>query len=129
MRKWLWVTLTVLLGGCSGMQVQLERFDSTARAYQHAIRWSDFATAYSIAYNLRTAPMPALDALKDIQVTSYETQAAAPDATAMHITQVVEIRYVRRNRMVERVLMDRQAWEYSENDRRWYLTSPFPRFE
>jgi hypothetical protein len=130
MRKWLSVASALFLGGCGmSMQAQLDRFDTTARAYEHAIRWSDFTTAYSIAYDLRTAPPPALGALRDIQVTSYEARGAAPDATATHMTQIVEIRYVHTSRMAERALMDRQSWEYSEKDKRWYLTSPFPPFE
>jgi hypothetical protein len=131
MRKWLWaVTLSAFLGGCGmGMEAQLERFDTTARAYEHAIRWSDFSTAYSIAYDMRTAPMPSLGALKDIQITSYETKASSADDTATHMTQLVEIRYVHTSRMAERVLVDKQTWEYSEPEKRWYLRSPFPQFQ
>jgi hypothetical protein len=130
MRKWLWLTLAILLGGCSlGVQMQLDRFDTTANAYERAIRWSDFTAAYAIASDPKTAPIPDFAKLKGIEVTSYESRGSVPDATATHIVQLVEIRYVHTDRMAERVIMDKQVWEYSDAEGRWFLKSPFPQFK
>lgn len=125
-RSLLWV-LVVLLAGCSS--VRLSMLDNTLRAYERAIRWSDFKTAYALANNPNAA-VPDFQRLQDIRVTSYDKLGAPQgDADGMKLKLAVELRYVNVNNMSERVLQDEQTWEYVEKEDRWRLTSPFPAFK
>jgi hypothetical protein len=124
------VLLLGMLCACGmAIQAQIDRFEPSALAYQRAIRWSDFPTAYGVAIEPGTAAAPDFDHLKDIRVTSYEVGAQQVDAEGRMCVQVVEIRYVNTSRMAERVFVDKQTWKYSEKDQRWYLKSAFPQFE
>ena len=127
MRSTFLLLLAVLTVGCA-TNVRLERFDTTIRAYERALRWSDFQAAFVLAGNADTPP-PDFRRLQNIRVTSYETLGAAQgnDDTS-RMAQVVEIRYVNVANMSERVLTDQQVWVYSESDRRWRLRSVFPVF-
>jgi hypothetical protein len=110
-----------------GEQRRLEQFEKTARAYDKAIRWSDFQAAYSLTRPDPTRP-PDFARLKGIQVTSYEAVGALPSASAMEVRQAVAIEYMRINDMRVRRIMDEQVWVYSEAEKRWQLTTGLPDF-
>jgi hypothetical protein len=122
--------LALVLAGCAGINAsaRLEKFDAMSRLYERAMRWSDFAKAFGLAYQQGATP-PDLRRLQDIRVTSYE-RLGAPQAVegGGEVVQGVEIRYVHLANMAERRLLDRQRWEYSETESRWYLRSEFPAF-
>lgn len=123
--KWWWIpVLAALLLGCASARV--DQLDAALRAYERAIRWSDFKTAFALA-NQPNAPIPDFERLQFIRVTSYD-KIGSPQASAdgMKLVQVVEIRYVNVNRMSDMVVTDKQTWEYA--NQRWTLTSPFPFF-
>lgn len=128
-----WLTRLIVAGllmtglaGCAS--VRLERLDATLRAYERALRWSDFKAAFALAGNA-DAPVPDFQSLKDVHVTSYDkVESRALDTEGTKIAQVVEIRYVNARNMSERVISDRQTWAYTESDQRWRLTTPFPVF-
>lgn len=125
-RKWWIFILATLLLGCANVRV--DQLDAALRAYERAVRWSDYKTAFALA-NQPNAPVPDFERLQHVRVTSYD-KIGSPQMTAdgMKMIQVVEIRFVNVNRMVDRVLMDTQVWEYAEAEQRWKLTSPFPSF-
>jgi len=128
--KWLWMALCVLsaalLLGCAS--ARNEKLDVTLLAYERALRWSDYKAAFAMS-DMSNAPVPDFERLQHIRVTSYEKIGAAQfSADGMKLIQVVEIRFVNVNRMTDRVLTDKQVWEYSEAELRWKITSPFPTF-
>lgn len=125
-RKLLLVLLVSLVAGCA--TARLSGLDNTLRAYERAIRWGDFKTAYALANN-PNAPVPDFQRLQNIRVTSYDKLAAPQaDNEGTKLKQAVEVRYVNINNMSERVLQDEQTWEYVEKEDRWRLTSSFPAF-
>ena len=128
MRSFFLVLLaSLVLTGCASSG-RLSKFDLTARAYERAVRWSDFQKAFALTAE-PDAAVPDFAALQQFQVTSYDiVNAARPNEDAMQVTQVVEISYVNRSRMAERRLVDRQLWVYSPSDDRWKLKSAFPVF-
>lgn len=128
--RWLVVALALLLGACAsvGDQRRLELFEKTARAYDRAIRWSDFQAAYSLTRPDPARP-PDFARLKGIQVTSYEAVGALPSAGAMEVRQAVAIEYMRINDMRVRRIVDEQVWVYSETEKRWQLVSGLPDFK
>ena len=130
MGRHLVVGVAALLASCAGMgeQARLERFDQTARAYERAIRWSDFSTAMAMLRAPGQMQASDLERLKDIRVTSYDARAVRPSPDGTTIDQIVEIRYVNVNSMVERSLTDLQHWVYVEDENRWSLQGSLPAF-
>ncbi len=128
MRK-VWLLLgALLIAGCVTGNIRAEKFDAAARAYERALRWSDFRSALAVAGNVE-APLPDPVRLQSIRVTAYDIiSAPRSNAENSKVVQVVEIRYVNTGNMSERVLMDQQIWAYSEKDERWTLITPFPNF-
>jgi hypothetical protein len=108
-----------------GEQSRLEQFEKTARAYDKAIRWSDFEAAYSLTRPDPARP-PDFTRLKGIQVTSYEAVGAVPSAGAKEVRQAVAIEYMRINDMRVRRIVDEQVWVYSGVEKRWQLTTGLP---
>jgi hypothetical protein len=127
--RWLAVAVALLIGACASMgeQRRLEQFERTARAYDKAIRWSDFQAAYSLTRPDPTRP-PDFARLKGIQVTSYEAVGALPSAGGMEVRQTVAIEFMRINDMRVRRIVDEQVWVYSEAEKRWQLTTGLPDF-
>ena len=125
--KWLWVTMAMaLLLGCA--TVRYDKLETTLRAYEQAIRWSDFKTAFAMM-DLPNASVPDFERLQHIRVTSYDKVGAGQlSADGMRLIQVIEIRFVNVNRMTDRVLIDKQVWEFSDADLRWKLKTPLPAF-
>jgi hypothetical protein len=125
-KAWWIVLFVALLLGCAS--VREDQLDATLRAYERGIRWSDFKMAFALA-NQPNAPVPDFERLQHVRVTSYDKIGALQmSADGMKVVQVVEIRFVNINRMADRVLTDRQVWEYAEAEQRWKLTSAFPSF-
>jgi hypothetical protein len=125
-KGWWILLVAALLLGCANARV--DQLDAALRAYERAIRWSDYKAAFALA-GQPNAPVPDFERLQHIRVTSYD-KIGAPQMSAdgMKLVQVVEIRFVNVNRMADRVLTDKQVWEYAEAEQRWKLTSPFPAF-
>jgi len=120
--------IAVLLAACITANVRSDQFDATARAYERALRWSDFRTALAFLADTASALAEA-ERLQGVRVTSYEP-IGVPKANAdtSRVVQMVEIHYVNHSNMSERTLTDRQVWEYSDKEQRWKLASPFPAF-
>lgn len=119
--------IAALVAACA-TAVRLEKFETMARAYERALRWSDFRTAFALAGNA-DAQAPDFSRLQDVRVTSYDVIGAPQrNDEASEVVQMVEIRYANLGNMSERRLMDRQTWIYSPSAERWKLRSPFPAF-
>jgi hypothetical protein len=124
------VGMSVVVVGCAGMaeQRRQDRFEKTARAYERAIRWSDFETAYALTKPDPSRP-PDFERMKRFQVTSYETLGALPSAGYREIRLTAAIEYVHTGSMRVRKLVDQQVWSFSEDDGRWQLVSGLPAFD
>ncbi len=124
------VALTLVAAGCAGLaeQRRLEQFEKTARAYDKAIRWSDFQAAYSLTRPDPNRP-PNFERLKRVQVTSYETLGATPAPGGTEVRQSVAIEYMFINSMRVLRLIDPQVWVFDEAAGRWQLTSGLPDFK
>jgi hypothetical protein len=124
------VAAALLLGGCAGMgaQMRMDKLDTMLRAYDRAVRWSEFETAYALATPAGTKA-PDFTRFQGIRPTSYDQLGSLQaNADSTQIVRMVEIRYIHTATMVERRLADRQVWEYAEKEGRWYLRSEFPGF-
>jgi hypothetical protein len=124
--------IMLLLAGCASVEERKRSlsFQSTTRAYEGSIRWSDFETAGNFINREKvTEPGPDPELLERIHVTSYQvlSTSIADDGSEAHL--LVEIRYYDEQRMSEVRLTDRQTWQYDEQVEAWYLASPLPAFQ
>ena len=124
--------LSLLLISCatvSGMR-KTEQFEQVSRTYEHAIRWSDFATASSFLKTQKTENFSArLEELQKFRVTSYTIRKFLPSEDKSRVLLIAEIKYFRINGLIVKSISDRQLWEYDITEERWFLTSGLPDFK
>lgn len=125
-KRLLMVSLALLITACTG--ARMDKFELTERAYERAIRWSDFKTAFALVHQPDEVP-PDFQRLQNVRVTSYDKLGPPQaDPDGQRVVQMVEIRYVNVGNMSERTLTERQQWAYVDKEDRWRLTTPFPAF-
>ena len=129
MGRWGWLgLLALLLGGCATTSDRMYQLDTTLRAYENALRWSNFDLAYSFQRPDLVAsghPRPRAG----IRVSAYEVINQQPDKDGLQVAQTVQIRYYHLDSARERSLIDRQRWAYAPEHKRWFLASSPPAFE
>lgn len=124
--------LLVLLGGAVAACASTAREQEltlTVRSYQNAVRWGSVAGAYEFLKPDPSNPVELPDGLEQIRVTGYEQVSSITPAGENRYTVTAQIRYVHLDRQVERVIMDRQYWEYDAKAKRWWRTNPIPTFK
>lgn len=124
--------IAILLAGCASVQERkrAQSFQSTTRAYEGSIRWSDFESAAGFINRDKVRdPGPDPTLLKRIRVTSYQVLSTALSEEGDEAHVVVEIHYYNEERMSEVTLTDHQTWQYDAGTGRWFLASPLPAFK
>ena len=125
------VVAAVLLAACAMDKVKNKEtiLEDTLRTYAATIRWGDVTQAevFIDPKYREKHPLTDLDLAryKQVQVTSYNDQPAAP-LSDTEVQQVVEIGLVNVNTQSARSIVDRQVWHYDENAKRWWLTTGLP---
>lgn len=103
--------------------------DKALYFYESAMRWGDFSAANSLRRH-EGEPAPATDPakLKRIKVTGYDVVSTntSDDETAVYIT--VKISYYDEDDLKLRSLTDNQVWQFDENRKSWYISTPLPLF-
>jgi hypothetical protein len=128
MRHGLLVAGYALLVGCAYWSGQEREtlFDNTSRAYTRAMEWSNFE-ALGAFVRVPDGGVPFDPSVyKDFKITAYKPKGAVGNATSGSVQRVVQISYVWLPRMSERSIAVQEMWEYSEKDKRWFLTSGLP---
>jgi hypothetical protein len=129
MGGWLLAAM-VGLAGC-GATVErggrVDQFDKVVRAYETAIRWSDFDRAAGVAA-LPPEQREAAQKLSRVKVVSYETMSAEVSPDALQVKQSVQIEYTIEGSVKLRRILDRQGWRFDEAQGRWLLVSGLPDF-
>ena len=120
----------ILLSGCQslGGKKQQELLTNTLRAYGSTIRWGDLHNAYGYLHPKQAEKVEIPEGLDNIRVTHYEVVDPLRKMGENSATQVVQIRFIYKDRQMEKELSDRQLWEFDEQARRWYLISKVPPF-
>lgn len=124
--------LVVLLGlaGCGATMERsgrVEQFDTIAKSYEKAIRWSDFDRAAGIA-GLSPEQREAAQKLARVKVISYDAMSAEVAPDALQVRQSVQIEYTVEGSVKLRRIVDRQGWRFDETQGRWVLVSGLPDF-
>ena len=122
--------LALLLVGCAKIKdiTKLDEFYNVARAYEQALRWSDFTSA-STFLERSESPSPDPEILKIVRVTDYGLKKTVASDDETQVLQIVEISYYLTNRMVVKTVTDRQQWEWDTDAQQWRLKSGWPDFK
>jgi hypothetical protein len=130
-RRWMLAISIVVLAGCASLSAQyrMSQFDDMTRAYERAIQWSEFATAYSAMERTATSPPFDTSVYQDIKVTSYDALSMRAADEGKTIRRTVRIGYVHLVNMAELSVTTEEEWVYSDAAKRWYLRSGFPVFK
>ena len=120
----------ILLSGCQslGEQKRDERLTETLRAYSSTLRWGDLRHAYGYLRPEQAEKTEIPTGLDNIRVTHYEVVDPLRMIGENGASQVVQIRYIYKDRQMEKEITDRQLWEFEEAAMRWYLVSRVPPF-
>ena len=124
--------LALLIAGCASVPdlVRQTKFGRTVRAYEKAIRWSEFETAeVFLKDTAKEKKPPDLNKLKLIKVIEYEVKETALLKDQSRVLQVAEIQYYRDDSIVVKTVTDHQVWEYDATKKNWYLLSGLPDFK
>lgn len=126
------ILAALLLLGCAQAEklYQDYEFGEVGKAYENAIRWSDFRIANGFRKNAGTEnDPPDFEKLKQFRVTSYRVKERADLMDKYQVRQSVEIGYFRAATFVEKKVTDHQIWEYDAKQRKWYLLTGLPDFK
>lgn len=124
--------LVLLIVGCAGIETrkQMTLFDETSRAYGRAIRWGDYEEAFAFKRSANNDDnLPDFEEYRQVRVTSYKIKKTRIAEDFSKVLQIVDIQYYRMSNVTVKNYIDRQKWEYNEEEERWYLTSELPDFE
>jgi hypothetical protein len=124
--------LVLLIVGCAGIETrkQMTLFDETSRAYGRAIRWGEYEEAFAFKRLAgQDDNLPDFAEYRQIRVTSYKIKKTRISEDFSKVLQIVDVQYYRMSNVTVKNFIDRQKWEYNEEENRWYLTSEFPDFE
>jgi hypothetical protein len=126
--------LVLVLAACgAGHMGNTKQRDSVLRGYASAVRWSEFDTAWGfVDPKFRTAhPLSDVERerYKQIEVTGYTIKEEILSPDELKMDRVIEIRLISRHTQVERVIVDRQHWEFDPVAKRWWLMSGLPDIE
>lgn len=127
MRLTLLSLLAALLTACAH-DFALMKKDETLHGYRAAIRWSEFEKVQGFQSDMarRHSIVPPYN---QVRVTSYNVLSQSSDKNSMVLRQRVEIRYYFATELSERSVIDEEVWRYDDEQEKWLLDSPLPRFK
>jgi hypothetical protein len=126
------VLLSSLMAGCVSVSEmrKMDKFEETSKAYEFAIRWSDFESASLFLKTEENANISdLLNELKQFKVTAYTIKNFLPSKDKSQVLLIAEISYFKLNRLIVKSMSDRQVWKYDTAQERWLLTSGLPDFK
>ena len=132
MRKYVLSLCVLLLVGCTTVQglSRLSSLESTSEAYEKAMRWGEYQVASSFIKTQEThGESPNLKKLEKIKITSYKPMERNTSDDKLQAHQTVEIKYYNTDYLIEKTIVDKQLWEYDEEQKAWYLQSALPDFK
>jgi len=120
--------LLLTLGGCKSISdiKEGDDLDRALKAYEAAIRWSDFHAALTYHRWPEGEPIPLPEDYAHLRVMEYFVVYPAVTSSDSTAQQAVEISYVNQDYQILRKVTDRQSWVYNKEIKRWEITSPMP---
>lgn len=125
------IVFMLLIVGCASMKTgeKMSQFDETSRAYIRAIRWGEYEAAYAFKkLTDRQEAFPDFEDYRNVKVTNYKVKQTIISEDKSKIIQIVDFQYYRMKDVTVKTLIDRQKWEYDEEQQKWFLQSNLPSF-
>ncbi|MEN8264479.1 MAG: hypothetical protein ABFR82_13565 [Nitrospirota bacterium] len=126
------IVLIILITGCASLdeQKRMDSLDAVINSYENAIRWG----YYELTENYIKKPDKShytgdYSSMRDYKVTSYEVLGGKVENDGMQAMQTVEIKYYHIRYLIEKVMIDKQLWEYDVSEKKWFLKSGLPVFQ
>ncbi len=123
--------IILLLIGCASITEKNRTidFERISKAYRHAIRSSDFWTAYQFIDSGVVKNELDVARYKNTQVVKYKVINIDLAEDALTVKQNVEIEYYLLDRLVLQTIQDRQVWKYNKTNKSWLLQTGLPDFD
>ena len=126
--------LLMTLGGCKTLgnltQSDAEKsLQATLRAYEGTVRWGYPGQAYSFLKPEMQKDLEVPKHLDNIQVTGYQVVKPPTRTSEDNASQAVVIKYVHKDRQIERTIVDNQSWEYNKEQDSWARVNPIPGYK
>lgn len=131
MKKYI-ITIIIcsLLVACGGRMTKKKALDNTLYQYAKVFRWADYDTAMTyFSPDIDEQHKPSsldIQRLKQFNVSSYVSTPILPGPNDNAVIQDVKLSLYNIHTKRERLITDRQVWEYDTENKRWWLTSGFP---
>ncbi len=102
---------------------------SATNAYQSALRWGYYETAYGFLHPDARQDKPLPKVLEGLRLTGYDVVQPPTIQGEETATQIVMIEYLHEDRQIVKQITDRQLWRWDESVQAWRLHSGLPKFE
>jgi hypothetical protein len=128
------LALLALVAGCGsapsiGRQGRQNTLDASVETYRKVIRWGYYDEALKyLRTQDGTPPAADLDRAARYRVTAYDVRETLLSDTGREARVVAVIDYYEIDRGLVQTLRDEQYWWFSDDEKRWYLSSGLPRF-
>jgi hypothetical protein len=122
---------TLLLGGCAGLEEDRRNsnFGLQLLSYENAVRWGEYKLAASyIKPGLLTEPID-FDSYDGIEIADWKVRNTINSEDGNQTTLELRIHYMRKGEAQVRKIDRVQTWEYDKETKRWWLITPFPKFD
>ena len=105
---------------------KLDSFEQTVKHYRRAMLMSAFEQAKYLSTS--DAPKDPTK-LKNFHVVSYNLKKIKFSNDKSKVYQTVEIKYYRVDSMRQKIIRDKQEWDYNSESKKWVLISGLPQFK
>ena len=122
--------LAVLVFGCAiSEKIRMDKFSEASKAYGEAVVWGHYEVANLYLKDSGSDPINSdHENLKNFKVASYDVKQVKLSDDHSQVTQIVEIKYFKLDKMIVKSLRDKQLWEYDLKNLRWLLVTGLPEF-
>lgn len=120
----------VFMAGCAGWgdKDRAAKLEDIMSGYTKTMEWSDYSRALLYRKPGNEQRTPDLSAYQNIKISDYRPGQVVSSGDKQKAQRMVQVRYIKLNRMSEHTLTTQETWEYSEKEARWYITSDLPQF-
>ncbi len=120
----------LLLAGCQSMgEIKADKeLKATLHLYDMILRWGRIEKAYGMLQPELLAKTVIPSGFDNIRVLGYEVISSPARLSETSATQTAMIRFVFRDRQIEKQIMDQQLWEYDLESNTWLRANPIPEF-
>jgi hypothetical protein len=121
------LVLGLMLSACGVIPSdKYDKYTMSSRAYEKALRWGDFYSAYSFHKNEKPLTEKERARLKHIRVSEFEAIDNFIDPDEKNARQIIELKYYFEDYQLVKSVTFNLKWEYDEKQKRWFIISPFP---